>query len=222
MVADEQTAGRGRFNRRWVTRPGAALAFSLILRLAPEEISHLTLFSPWGALAVAQTLESRFQLRPQIKWPNDVLLSGRKISGILAEISWTGTVLEGVVLGIGINVTRASVPPPEDLLFPAGSLEEACDHPLERWQLLRDVLETLILWRPRLGTAEFYQAWQERLAFRGEWVIIKAGDGSAPDLRGQLIGVDPDGSLRLRPEGAEPGSEITVRVGDVHLRPAGT
>ena len=121
VVADEQTAGRGRFNRRWVTKPGAALAFSLVLRLAPEEISHLTLFSPWAALAVAQTLENRFQLRPQIKWPNDVLLSGRKISGILAEISWVGAALEGVVLGIGINVARAAVPHPRSCFSPPGA-----------------------------------------------------------------------------------------------------
>jgi BirA family biotin operon repressor/biotin-[acetyl-CoA-carboxylase] ligase len=219
VVADEQTAGRGRFNRRWVTNPGAALAFSLIVRPGVEEIPHLNLFSPWGALAVAQALENRLGLHPQIKWPNDVLLSGRKISGILVETSWTGGILDGAILGIGINVSPASVPPPEELLFPAASLEEACGHPLDRWQLLRNVLEALMLLRPLLGTAQFYQAWQERLAFRGEWVIIKTGDGSGPDLHGQVIGINPDGGLRLRPEGAKPGDEFSVQVGDVHLRP---
>ena len=202
VVADEQTAGRGRFNRRWVTRPGAALAFSLIVRPSPAEAAYLTTFSPWGALAVAQALEDHLGLRPLIKWPNDVLLSGRKISGILVE----GNLDRGPAgrgdprdrdqrdRGCGSPARGGAVSRRQ----PGGS----CRAPVDRWQLLRNILAALFAWRPLLGTAAFYQAWEERLAFRGEQVTIKAGDESAPDLHGQVIGISPDGSLRLRAGGS--------------------
>src|SRR5512142_3320319 len=95
VVADQQTLGRGRLNRRWITRPGAALAFSLIFQPGPEEIERMGFFSPLGALAISQALEEKLGLSPEIKWPNDVLLMGRKTAGILVEAAWMGTRLQG-------------------------------------------------------------------------------------------------------------------------------
>src|SRR4030042_1614769 len=93
VIADTQTAGRGRMNRKWVTEPGAGLAFTMIFRLKEFEKGHVNLFSPLAALAVAEALEEGYGLHPAIKWPNDVLLNGKKTCGILAETSWLGDVL---------------------------------------------------------------------------------------------------------------------------------
>lgn len=214
VVADEQTAGRGRVNRRWFTPPGAALAFSLILRpFVPLPPSTLSAF---GALAVSDALLDSYGLMTEIKWPNDVLAGRRKLAGVLAEAQWQGEELLAVILGIGVNVAPSSVPPETEILFPATCVETALGRPVERWQLLRAVLESVLRWRPRLDTAEFLQSWEERLAFRGEWVEVSGGGESGQE--GILLGLNRDGCLRLR---IPSGEEIGVQVGDIRLRPGG-
>lgn len=213
VVADQQTQGRGRMNRRWVTRPGVALAFSLILHPRPEEIEHMGFFSPLGALAISQALETTLGLDVQIKWPNDVLLQGLKVAGLLLEAAWLGAELQGIVIGIGLNVSPAAVPPAGELLFPATSVEDAAGRPVERIRLLRDILQALFEWRPKLHENTFRQAWEQRLAFRGQWVRIE-GTGSEP-VSGEVLGIDPSGSLLLR---GSAGERIIITVGDVHLR----
>lgn len=217
VAADEQTAGRGRFDRKWVTRPGAALAFSLVLRPAAEEVTRMGFYSPLAALGVAEALEGLYGLVPRIKWPNDVLLDGRKAAGILVESVWDGDQPQGAVLGIGLNVTRDAVPPAEELLFPATSVEDALGRRADRWALLRAVLAGVLAWRPRLGSPEFLSAWESRLAFRGEWVRITSGYRPGEEREGRLIGIATSGSLRLLDE---QGREFRVEVGDLHLRPA--
>ncbi len=216
VVADTQTSGRGRLQRRWVTRPGAALAFSLVLLPTPQEVARVGSFSPLGALALAQALAAQYDLKAEIKWPNDVLLDRLKVCGILVEGVWQGEKMRSVVLGIGVNVTPAAVPPPEELLYPATSVESALGRPIDRWELLRALLERIMAWRPRLGAPEFLRAWEERLAFRGEWVHVGAGMGDA-DRAGQVLGIHADGSLRLL---GQDGEEFSVQAGEVHLRPA--
>ena len=215
VVADTQMNGRGRLGRKWVTEAGMGLAFSLILRPAPWEIERIGLLSPLGALAVSQALEMGYGLTPQIKWPNDVLLNGLKVCGILLEASWLGDRLQAVVIGIGINVMQKAVPPPETLLFPATSLEEATGQPVAREELLRLTLQALFDWRQRIASDQFLQAWGKRLAYLGEGVRVENGGGDA--LSGTVLGVDRIGNLRLR---AATGEEIRVTAGDVHLRPA--
>lgn len=215
VIADGQTAGRGRLSRRWVTLPGSALAFSVIFRPRPAELEHPGLFSPLGALAVAQALEVGYGLQPQVKWPNDVLLDGRKVCGILAETAWTGQRLDGLVVGIGINVLPGAVPPSEDLLFPAVSVEEALGASLAREDLLRASLAFLFAWRERLSSPHFLQAWEARLAYRWEAVQVESA-GSEP-VRGTLVGISTAGDLRLV---LSSGEEVHIYAGDVRLRPA--
>jgi BirA family biotin operon repressor/biotin-[acetyl-CoA-carboxylase] ligase len=216
VVADHQTRGRGRFQRRWITQPGAALAFSLILRPTSSEMPHLGRFSPLGAVAVCQALTERLGLTPEIKWPNDILLNGQKVAGILVENSWQGNALQAVVIGIGLNVTSAAIPNSSELMFPATSLESVLGLPVERWPLLHDILASLINWRGRLTLPDFHQTWEKLLAYKGEWVRISGSLG--PDQVGQIIRIDPDGSLRLRDQS---GAQFTVTAGDVSLRPTG-
>ncbi len=214
VTADQQTQGRGRLNRRWVTHPGVALAFSLILRPSSEEMHHVGFFSPLGALAICQSLEGSLGLAPQIKWPNDVLLQGKKVAGILVEAAWIGDRLEGMVIGIGVNVKPEAVPPAEGLLFPATCVEDAAGRVVDRAALLRGMIEAMFEWRLKLDDTSFLQAWERRLAFRGEWVRI-AGTDSEP-VTGQVLGIDASGSLLLRDSA---GATRAITVGDVHLRP---
>jgi BirA family biotin operon repressor/biotin-[acetyl-CoA-carboxylase] ligase len=214
VVADHQTRGRGRLNRRWITQPAAALAFSLILRPAQEEIDRAGFFSPLGALAICQALEGLPGLRPQIKWPNDVLIQQRKVAGILVETSWLQNSIQGVVIGIGINVKPEAVPLAGDLLFPATSVEESAGAAIDRATLLREILRALFVWRSKIHTVDFRRAWEQRLAFRGQWVQIEGGTGTP--VTGQVLGIDALGSLLVR---SAAGATIPVSVGDVHLRP---
>ncbi len=214
VVADEQTAGRGRLDRRWYTPPGAALAFSLILRAAPSELPHLGLFSPLAGLALWQTLLA-YGLPAQIKWPNDVLLAGRKTAGILAEADWTDAAAPVVVLGVGVNVLPESVPPPDLLRFPATCVNAALGAPVDRVTLLSEILSAFFALRPRLGSPQMLQTWQRALAFLGETVYIE--NQGQPVKSGVLLGVDATGALRLQPPD---GPELTIPAGDVSLRPA--
>ena len=217
IVADEQTAGRGRGDRRWFTPPGAALAFSLILRPQVEQVSRVT---GLGALGVCRTLQKRYQLPAEIKWPNDVLVLGGKVAGVLSESSWVGDCLSALILGIGLNVAPSAVPPDDwpghgVRPFPATSLESELGESLSRLDLLHDILETILAWLPALESPGFLRAWERALAFRDQMVWIDQSDRSEP-LRGRLIGLGADGCLRLE---SETGEEIFVRTGDVHLRP---
>lgn len=235
VAANEQTAGRGRAGRRWFTPPGTALAFSLVLLpdrqnqvaawpISPAELPRVTAL---GALAVCETLQVHYDLPAQIKWPNDVLYSGRKCCGVLAESIWQGDRLAAIILGIGINVTPASVPPSEALTFPATCVESALldchrkNQPVNRLELLSAVLEELFQWRGRVAGQEFIQAWEDRLAFQNQWVRVSLpsndmDERSAPILEGQLLGLESDGQLRLRDRS---GQLFTLRSGELNLRP---
>jgi BirA family biotin operon repressor/biotin-[acetyl-CoA-carboxylase] ligase len=233
VVADEQTAGKGRLRRKWVTPPGAALAFSLISCPQADQTAALPRWSALGALAVCEALRALYALRPEIKWPNDVLLDRRKVAGVLAETTWAGDQPGSLVLGIGINVAPVSVSeaalPKTGLLFPAACVEEFLPGSADRLRLLRLVLERAVAWRPLLASPEFIQAWEDSLAFRGEWIRLLPGEAlpgrqalleqakySAEALEGKVLGLASDGALRLLTPAEE---EILVRVGDVSLRP---
>ena len=165
------------------------------------------------ALSLAESL-LKLGLVPQIKWPNDVLLSGRKVAGILVESTWMGTKLDAIVLGLGVNVLNPSVPPADQLSFPATSIETELGRAIERMELLRDILLRVLEWRPNLGTEAFLKAWEGSLAFRGQQVQVEAGSGKP--VVGKLLGMDSDGGLRLQDKR---GKSVTVQFGEVRLRP---
>lgn len=235
VVADEQTAGRGRHGRRWHTPPGAALAFSLVLR--PEKLPNLNLqmeeqkqsqryltrLAALGALAVCDGLEAygrqhTGQIQPMIKWPNDVLADGRKLSGVLVESHWEGKRLTAVILGIGINVAPASIPEEGQLSFPAACVAEILAKPVNRLQLLHQVLKALVDRRNQLSNEEFILAWERHLAYVGQRVRIfqaVTGDDASP-VEGDILGLSKDGALRLQ---TPSGESLNIHSGEVHLRP---
>jgi BirA family biotin operon repressor/biotin-[acetyl-CoA-carboxylase] ligase len=213
VIADEQTEGRGRLDRKWFTPKGTALALSLILRPTPAEKPYLTRIVGVAAMAIVDMLQTR-GLAAQIKWPNDVLLNGRKVAGILVESVWSGEEVDCVVIGIGLNVFTEAVPADEVLFFPATSLEDSLGPELQREEVLHDLLAGIIALRPHIGSDSFMASWDKALAFRGEQVQVEQADGTW--IAGRLLGLESDGSLRLVDE---EGTSTAVRFGDVRLRP---
>nr|MBP7228612.1 hypothetical protein [Longilinea sp.] len=143
---------------------------------------------------------------------NDVLVDGRKICGILVETLWLDGRAQAIILGVGVNVLAESVPPAEELQFPATSVEDSLGQPVGRAALLRSILTHIFAWRERMLEQGFWNAWQDSLAFRGQWVRVEGGQ---QPIVGALEGLNADGNLLLR---LEDGSSAVVMVGDVHLR----
>ena len=213
IVAEEQTAGRGRAGRRWVTAHGTALAFSLVLRPAAPLASSGQL-SMLAGLAVSEAVEQVTGLPAALKWPNDVLVGGKKTGGILAEAAASAVDehLEYALLGVGLNV--ASAPPAAEVNFPATSLEAETGGPLDRLRLLRVILERLEAHYPLLeaGAADLHGQWAAHLAWLGESVIAQTPGG---EYAGRAERADVDGALVVR---LDSGATVRVVAGDVRLR----
>jgi len=212
IVADEQTLGRGRLDRPWFTPPKTALAFSLILRPTYDEKPLLSRTVGLAALALADALQT-LNLDPQIKWPNDILLNGRKLAGILIESTWSEDEVDSLVIGMGINVAKAAVPATDILGFPATSLENMLGYIPDRKVLLHAIIGNIIALRPHIGTDSFMSSWEKKLAYYGRQVRVEMGGDKA--VSGRVVGLESDGSLRLKDDD---GKSISVRFGDVHLR----
>lgn len=212
VAAEEQTAGRGRMARRWYTPPGAALAFSLVLRpaLPAAQAPRLTMLA---GLAVCDAIEQLTGQRPGLKWPNDILLSGRKLGGILVEGALRGEALDYAVLGIGLNISWS--PPPEAVEYAATHLQAETGEPIDRLKLLRAILARMEARYPALTAPSLLADWQARLLLMGEPIVIRTAEG---DLRGQAQSVDDDGALLVR---LDTGELRRVLAGDVRLRRAG-
>jgi len=212
VIADEQTQGRGRFERKWFTPKSSGLAVSLILRPQAGHAPYLSRIVGIAALSIT-TACSEFGLAPQIKWPNDLLLDGKKAAGILIETVWSGDNVDSLVIGMGINIHKNSVPPAELLQFPATSLEdELGEKTPSREEFLFKALSAFAYWRGRIAADDLIQAWEERLAFRGQQIQVTGN----PPASGELLGLESDGSLRLRDANDK---SVIIRFGDVSLRP---
>ena len=212
IVADEQTMGRGRMDRPWFTPPRTALAFSLILRPTYAEKSLLSRTVGLAALATADVLQT-LNLEPQIKWPNDILLNGRKLAGILIEATWLEDEVQSIVIGMGMNVAKAALPSTDILGFPATCLEDKLGYVPNRHIILHSILANIIALRPHMGTDAFISSWEKKLAYYGRQVRVEMGGGKS--IYGEVVGLESDGSLKLR---GDDGKTMAVRFGDVRLR----
>ena len=186
VVAQAQTAGRGRHGRLWLDEPGASLLTSIILRprLEPARLPTLSLAA---GVAVAEALERVTGRMPRLKWPNDVLVDGRKLAGILLESRIGPSPL--VVLGIGVNLAQRVFPP--DLAERATSVRLATGRRVDADTLLTALLESLDAWRTRLET----EGWAP---IRERWCALTETLGrrvSIDDVQGIAVDVDEDGAL---------------------------
>jgi|SRR5882724_923872 len=214
IVADEQTAGRGRLQRQWISPSGAGLYFSILLRplAATDKWSLLTLMT---AVAVAETLRVTGSSEPDIKWPNDVLLNGRKVCGILAETVETPSG-RAIVLGIGINLTATAFPP--ELAVTAISLEEATGQRVERETVLAALVSRLRHYYELFqqgSHGQILDEWRQRSSYAsGKLVRVATGEEI---IQGVTRGLEADGALRVETAN---GAIKIVHAGDVTaLRP---
>ena len=213
VVADEQTAGRGRLQRKWVSPRGAGLYFSLLLRpRIPQERWPLITFM--AALAVNDALWEACQLQTDIKWPNDLLASERKICGILAEVIDTEAG-RAVVLGIGINLTKEAFP--EELARVAISVAEAAGRRIDRETVLAALVQALASWYELIhevnGPDRILAAWVSHSSYsEGKSVSVNNGENT---LNGVTRGLESDGALRVE---TAAGEIVVVRAGDVSVR----
>lgn len=214
VVAEEQTAGRGRAGHSWASPPGVALYFSVVLRprVAPEALPLATLAC---GVAVAEAIRAATGLEAGLKWPNDVLVGLRKCAGILCEAELGASGGAAVVAGVGINVNTPVAALPPRPIFPATSLAAEAGRPLDREALLSECLGRIAAGTARLegpGGAEAVAARFNALdALRGRRLRAELPDGSV--LEGENLGADPSGALRLR----GPSGPVPVLAGSVFL-----
>jgi BirA family biotin operon repressor/biotin-[acetyl-CoA-carboxylase] ligase len=210
VVADEQTAGRGRLQRTWTSPKGAGLYFSILLR--PKiALNRWPLVTFLAALAVSDALWEANELQTDIKWPNDLLAGERKICGILAEVIDTDAG-KAIVLGIGINLINEAFP--QDLAGVAVSVAEATGQRPEREAILSALLRALSRWYGLLyeddGSEKILGEWTSRSSYAdGKLVKIVNADET---VKGTTRGLEPDGALRVE---TEEGMLKVVRAGDV-------
>lgn len=206
VVAEHQSAGRGRQGRTWSAPPGRALTLSVLVR--PQQ-GRMELLPLAVALAVCEACEAIAPVSCQIKWPNDVWIDGRKVAGILIE----ARPREGwAVLGIGLNVDTAEDELDAELRETATSLRISTGGPVDREAALSALFDRLAVWvdalvRPDLVT----DAFRERDALYGQQI---AWTQDSRPMSGAARGIDDDGSLVVFTSGSE---EVRLDAGEVHL-----
>ncbi len=210
IIAEEQTAARGRLRRVWLS-PRGNLALSIILYPHRQQLHSLIMVA---SLAVARSIEQVTGLTPEIKWPNDVLIDGRKTCGILVESSTQGDRVDYAIVGIGINVNLDLADFPE-IRSIATSLSDELGTKVSRLDLVRSLLqETEYLYLAASAGNTVYEQWRNRLVTLGREVQVTTATGEST-FEGTAEGVNPDGGLVLR---LPDGGLVTVLAGDVSLR----
>ena len=213
VVADHQTAGRGRLGRTWSAEPGTALLVSVLLR-PPLPVEEMSVVLMAAGLAACDGVGDAAGFRPGLKWPNDLVVGDRKLAGLLTES--TGGSSPGVVLGLGVNVSAGAYP--AELAGEATSCAERAGRPVDRGELLVALLAALesryataLAPGGRKATLDAYRADSATLGRRVR-VDLTAG----PSLEGEASRVADDGRLVVADD---EGREHLVHVGDVkHLR----
>jgi BirA family biotin operon repressor/biotin-[acetyl-CoA-carboxylase] ligase len=201
VLAEGQTAGRGRLGRAFFSPEGRGIYLSAILRPDEEPDSvHRYVFA--AAVAVAASARERLAAERTIaiKWPNDVLVDGRKLSGINLPVRVEGGKVRWAILGVGINVGTAEEEFPPELRASATSLRIAAGREIDRVEFAEELIEALEREIERLRAAGFgavLEGWRKFFRMRGERVRV-GGPGVAREIEGTVEGVGPDGALLLR------------------------
>jgi BirA family biotin operon repressor/biotin-[acetyl-CoA-carboxylase] ligase len=212
VTAEAQIKGRGRQGRVWTTSQGKALAFSLVLKpkVSVQEIPGITLAA---VVAVAQTLEE-FGLKPQIKWPNDLLLKGKKVCGILTEMGPKHDKMQTVILGIGINLNQATKDFPVEIRSLATSVLRSSGKSVDRVVFLQKLmrrLETVYGWVNQKDFSKVLTEWRKRSVTLGQMVKVSQATKS---FEGHVVDVDSRGFLLVK----DKQNQIqTILSGDVAI-----
>ena len=199
VFAESQTKGRGRLGRKWLSPSRKGLWFSVLLRpdLRPEAATHLTVAA---ATALARAVREHTGLKPEIKWPNDILLNGKKVAGVLTELSAELDRVKHVILGIGVDVNLDAGDLPAELRPLASSLKIESGRPVPRAELAASILRELDRDYALIGRRQFGKLsdeWESQCVTLGRRVSIRVGDRA---IHGRAESLDEDGALLLRTE----------------------
>jgi BirA family biotin operon repressor/biotin-[acetyl-CoA-carboxylase] ligase len=213
VFAESQTKGRGRLGRKWISPAHKGLWFSILLRpdLRPQETTQLTVAS---ATALRRAIQSETGLKPEIKWPNDILIGGKKVAGILTELNAELDKVRYVILGIGIDMNLDAGEFPAELKRIATSLKIETGETVSRAELATAILRELDFDYARIGGGKFAvvaDEWEEHCVTIGKNVTVQIGDRK---IRGCAESLDDDGALLLR---TEHGHLERITGGDVTL-----
>jgi len=209
VIAEEQTEGRGRFDRSWVSPVGQDLLFSVILRPTAKQLPQINMAA---ALSVCDTVQEMVALDAAIKWPNDVRIGGRKVSGILVESVVEKGEITSAVVGVGVNINSDQATNPELAGF-ATSLQSEAVHDFDRTEVMISLLTNLDRYYTLIRAGgSVTHAWADRLDTLGQEVQVQWKDSV---YEGVATGVDKAGNLILhQPD----GSDLVVVAGEVTLR----
>ena len=211
ILSNQQEAGKGRLNRKWFSSSNEGLWMSILLkpRIESQVISQLTLLT---AIAMVQALKD-FDIKADIKWPNDCLVNGKKIAGILTEASVSGNKVEYIVIGIGLNLFQNKHNLPEEIQNIATSIKMSTDTFFTKFEVLDRILmrlEDLIELYLTEGFSPIRELWLQYTSSIGKLVFVDKGTEKE---FGKIIGLSPEGYLLLENE-----EKITpILVGDVHF-----
>ncbi len=176
VLAEFQTKGRGRMDRVWKSDSAQNLTFSILFYKEPEIFKYLNFLNFSSTLAVAVSLENLYQLKPELKWPNDILISKKKTCGILIESVTNKNKIEKVVVGIGINVNQNYFK--GDYNYPPTSIRIELGKEVEREKLLAEVLNNLeeFIEKMKTNRNHILNEWKSRCKMIGEKISIKQND----------------------------------------------
>ena len=213
VFAESQTKGRGRLGRKWMSPAKKGLWFSILLRppLRPVEATQLTVAA---STALRRAIASQTGLRPEIKWPNDILIKERKVAGILTELNAELDRIKYVILGMGVDVNLNASDFPPDLRRLATSLKHEAGRAIPRADLAIAILRELDIDYSRIAAGQFAalaDEWETHCTTLGHEVVIRAG---SREIRGQAEALGEEGALLVRTEHGhlEPivGGDVTV------------
>lgn len=210
VLAEKQTGGKGRKDRVWYSAPDSNLTFSILLTKDKFLTSNSSLINFAASLAVAFSIENLYQLKTELKWPNDVLLDGKKTSGILIEATSQGNKIERFVIGIGINVNQPSFQ--GTFNYPPTSIRNELGRNVEREKLLAEILNNfeLLLEKIKKNKSEVINDWKSKCKMIGERISIVENDS---EKFGIFYDIDEEGFLLLK---TKDGIE-KIHYGDVSL-----
>lgn len=213
LIAENQTAGRGRMGRRWHSPAGMGICMSIILRprLSPGDAPLITLMT---AVAAAETLISLLQLKVRIKWPNDILVSGKKIAGILTEMSAAKNDIRYVIVGLGMNVNTPFEILPDDIRDIATSVYIETGKRFKRAEIVRTFLKLFEHYYQLLlesGSEQIVPRWKEHSEIIGKRIRV---DAVSNTFVGRVIDVGRSGVLLLEDER---GNVQSIISGDVSI-----
>lgn len=211
IIAEAQTHGRGRMGRVWISPPGVNLYISFLLRpeLHPTQASKLTLTA---AVAVAETVASYVPFSPRIKWPNDILLRGRKTAGILCELVCEAERSLFAVVGVGINLNFSPSLMPPELRYVATSLMGALGKPVDRLDFTRTLIQKMDTWYVTLtegGFTPIADRWRRYARLEGRRIRVTQVDAT---FTAKAMDLDIDGALIVQ---TDDGTARRIVAGDI-------